>query len=82
MKRISDVREMQTTEELLSSLEKKENTLIITNKVQIEESLKNAFWYENGDYLVGIYFKDEKYMPMIQSFSEDSLPEFVREHFQ
>jgi ABC-2 type transport system permease protein len=73
---------MLSQEDMIHELEKKENTLVITDPFQIEESLRKAFWYEEGSYLVGIYFKDEKHGPIMQSFSEDSLPEFVRDYFK
>ncbi|MFD2445646.1 DUF6449 domain-containing protein [Bacillus sp. CGMCC 1.16607] len=77
-----DVNKMPSTEELLDELEMKQNTLVITDHNKIEECLKKSKWYNEGDYLVGIYFKDDKHRPMIQSFSKNNLPEFVREHFK
>lgn len=66
----------------LERIAKQDGTLVITDKAKIEESLRKATWYEEGEYIVGYYFNDENIEPMLHSFSNENLPEFVREHFK
>ncbi|WP_442594037.1 DUF6449 domain-containing protein [Neobacillus sp. D3-1R] len=59
-------------------LEKLENKIVITDPAQMDEILKKANWYENGDYIVGYFFKDNNIEPMLQSFTNENVPDFVK----
>ncbi|WP_241475556.1 DUF6449 domain-containing protein [Priestia flexa] len=66
-------------DEEFPSLVESEKTIEVKNNDQKEEILETVSWASNGAYLVGIYYKEDPSTPEIQEFTEETVPDFIKE---
>lgn len=70
-----------SNEDLFKQMSKYGHVLKVTDKAKLETSIVNASGYIDGQYLVGFYYKGDGTIE-IKSFSDNHIPEFVKQYFQ
>lgn len=68
-------------EEVFEKMTESKSSIKITDKEQIESSLRNSNGYIEGDYLIAFYFDEQRTMD-IKSITEKTVPDFIKERLQ
>ncbi|MDM5224687.1 DUF6449 domain-containing protein [Cytobacillus sp. NJ13] len=68
-------------EEVFEEMRDSKSAVKLTDKEQIESSLKNSDGYIDGDYIIAFYFDEQRTID-IKSFTEESVPVFIKERLQ
>ncbi|GLB59508.1 DUF6449 domain-containing protein [Cytobacillus sp. NCCP-133] len=68
-------------EEIFEEMNENPLTLKITDKDQIESSIKNAKGFIDGDYIIAFYFDEQRSID-IKSFNEKDVPDFLKRQFE
>lgn len=68
-------------EEVFEEMTDSKSLIKITDKEQIESSLGNSNGYIEGDYIIAFYFDEQRTID-IKSFTEKTVPDFIKERLQ
>ncbi|MEH6987723.1 DUF6449 domain-containing protein [Cytobacillus firmus] len=68
-------------EEVFEEMADSKSSIKITDKEQIESSLRNSNGYIEGDYIIAFYFDEQRSID-IKSFTEKTVPDFIKERHQ
>lgn len=68
-------------EEVFEEMRDSKSAVKLTDKEQIESSLKNSEGFVDGDYLIAFYFDEQRTID-IKSFTEKTVPAFIKERLQ
>lgn len=68
-------------EEVFEKMSDSKSSIKITDKEQIESSLSNSNGYIEEEYIIAFYFDEQRTMD-IKSFTEKTVPEFIKERLQ
>ncbi|EWG11355.1 DUF6449 domain-containing protein [Cytobacillus firmus] len=68
-------------EEVFEKMSDSKSSIKITDKEQIESSLRNSNGYIEGDYIIAFYFDEQRTMD-IKSYTEKTVPDFIKERLQ
>ncbi|PAE23719.1 DUF6449 domain-containing protein [Bacillus sp. 7894-2] len=68
-------------DEVFEEMNDSKTSIKITDKEQIESGLRNSNGYIEGDYIIAFYFDEQRSID-IKSFTEKTVPDFIKERFQ
>ncbi|MDF2036005.1 DUF6449 domain-containing protein [Cytobacillus oceanisediminis] len=68
-------------EEVFEEMRDSKSAVKLTDKEQIESSLKNSDGFIDGDYIIAFYFDEQRTID-IKSFTEETVPAFIKERLQ
>ncbi|MCM3705911.1 MULTISPECIES: hypothetical protein [Cytobacillus] len=68
-------------EEVFDVMNDSKTSIKITDKKQIESGLRNSNGYIEGDYIIAFYFDEQRSID-IKSFTEKTVPDFIKERLQ
>ncbi|WP_394140311.1 DUF6449 domain-containing protein [Cytobacillus oceanisediminis] len=68
-------------EDIFEDMKQSNLAMKMTNKEQIESSLKNARGFLDGEYLIAYYFEEQRAID-IKNFNGENVPDFIKKHFK
>ncbi|OMF59677.1 hypothetical protein BK139_12615 [Paenibacillus sp. FSL R5-0490] len=68
-------------EEIFDEMNDSKTSIKITDKKQIESGLRNSNGNIEGDYIIAFYFDEQRSID-IKSFTEKTVPDFIKERLQ